>query len=98
MKNKVRLTENQLIKVITNIIEQSTDYSSDIDRPTSDREKDIKSLFGDKYSKYIPNDVIRYLRKNPSAVFERLFKIYGEDSYMYLDKAKSKLNKWLWKK
>lgn len=93
MKNKVRLTENQLIKVIERILEQSTDYSSDIDRPTSDREKDIKSLFGDKYSKYIPNDVIRYLRKNPSTVFERLYKIYGEESYTYLDKAKNKSSK-----
>jgi hypothetical protein len=93
MKNKVRLTENQLIKVIERILEQSTDYSSDIDRPTSDREKDIKSLFGDKYSKYIPNDVIRYLRKNPSTVFEKLYKIYGEESYTYLDKAKNKSNK-----
>lgn len=93
MKNKVRLTENQLIKIVSRIVEQSTDYSSDIDRPTSDRERDVKSIFGDKYSKYIPNDVIRYLRKNPTHVFERLYKIYGEEAYSYLDKAKNKLNR-----
>jgi hypothetical protein len=87
---KVVLTERNLMDLIKTILNES-DYSSDIERPTSDREKDIKSLFGDKYSKYIPNDVIRYLRKNPSAVFERLYKIYGEDSYMYLDKAKNKM-------
>ena len=87
---KVVLTERNLMDLIKAILNES-DYSSDIERPTSDREKDIKSLFGDKYSKYIPNDVIRYLRKNPSAVFERLYKIYGEDSYMYLDKAKNKM-------
>jgi hypothetical protein len=87
---KVILTESKLVDLIKTILNES-DYSSDIERPTSDREKDIKSLFGDKYSKYIPNDVIRYLRKNPSAIFERLYKIYGEESYMYLDKAKNKM-------
>ena len=87
---KVVLTERNLMDLIKTILNES-DYSSDIERPTSDREKDIKSLFGNKYSKYIPNDFIRYLRKNPSAVFERLYKIYGEDSYMYLDKAKNKM-------
>jgi hypothetical protein len=90
MKKTIRLNENDLVSLIETILEQ-TDYSSDTERPTSDREKDIKSLFGDKYSKYIPNDVIRYMRKNPSAVFERLYKIYGEESYTYLNKAKNKL-------
>jgi hypothetical protein len=90
MKKTIRLNESDLVNIIKVVLEQ-TDYSSDTDRPTSDREKDIKSLFGDKYSKYIPNDVIRYLRKNPKSVFERLYKIYGEESYTYLDNAKNKL-------
>jgi hypothetical protein len=90
MKKTIRLNESDLVNIIKVVLEQ-TDYSSDTDRPTSDREKDIKSLFGDKYSKYIPNDVIRYLRKNPKSVFERLYKIYGEESYTYLDNAKDKL-------
>ena len=64
------------------------DYSSDTDRPTSDRERQAKSLFGDKYGQYIPNDVIRYLRKNPSQFIKRLYQMYGDKIYDYLDKAK----------
>jgi hypothetical protein len=64
------------------------DYSSDTDRPTSDRERQAKSLFGDKYGQYIPNDVIRYLRKNPSQFIKRLYQMYGDKIYDYLDKVK----------
>ena len=31
------------------------------------------------------------MRKNPALIFERLFELYGEDAYMYLDKAKEKM-------
>ena len=67
------------------------DYSSDMNRPTQPKEKGVKTIFGDKYSRYIPNDVIRYMRKNPALIFERLFALYGEDAYVYLDKAKEKM-------
>jgi len=64
------------------------DYSSDIDRPTSDRERQAKSLFGDKYGSYIPNDVIRYIRKNPAQFIKRIYQMYGDKVYDYLDKVK----------
>ena len=94
MKKRVSITRDQLVEHIRksiskNLMEQ--DYSSDIDRPTQPREKGVKTIFGDKYSRYIPNDVIRYMRKNPALIFERLFDLYGEDAYMYLDKAKEKM-------
>ena len=94
MKKRVSITRDQLVEHIRksiskNLMEQ--DYSSDIDRPTQPREKGVKTIFGDKYSRYIPNDVIRYMRKNPALIFERLFELYGEDAYMYLDKAKEKM-------
>lgn len=94
MKKTVSITRDQLVEHIRksiskNLMEQ--DYSSDIDRPTQPREKGVKTIFGDKYSRYIPNDVIRYMRKNPALIFERLFELYGEDAYMYLDKAKEKM-------
>jgi hypothetical protein len=94
MKKRVSITRDQLVEHIRksiskNLMEQ--DYSTDIDRPTQPREKGVKTIFGDKYSRYIPNDVIRYMRKNPSLIFERLFELYGEDAYMYLDKAKEKM-------
>jgi hypothetical protein len=85
----IKLTQKDLTNIVKRVIEEQ-DYSSDIERPTSGREKEIKSIFGDKYSKYIPNDVIRYLRKNPSQVFERLYLIYGDKAYEYLDRVKSK--------
>jgi hypothetical protein len=85
----IKLTESDLTKIVKRVMKEQ-DYSSDIDRPTSDRERDVKTIFGDKYSKYVPNDVIRYMRKNPSQIFDRLYDIYGEKSYGYLDRAKSK--------
>lgn len=94
MKKRISITRDQLVEHIRksiskNLMEQ--DYSSDINRPTQPREKGVKTIFGDKYSRYIPNDVIRYMRKNPALIFERLFGLYGEDAYMYLDKAKEKM-------
>jgi hypothetical protein len=92
MKKVIKLTENDLTNIVKRVMKEQ-DYSSDIDRETSEREFDIKSMFGDKYGKYIPNDVIRYLRKNPAQVFQRLYNIYGEKSYEYLDKAKNRKSK-----
>ncbi len=75
-----------------NITVLEQDYSSDIERPTSDRERQAKSLFGDKYGAYIPNDVIRYIRKNPAQFIKKIYQMYGDRVYDYLDKAKSQSN------
>jgi hypothetical protein len=72
------------------VLEQ--DYSSDTERPTSDRERQVKSLFGDKYGQYIPNDVIRYIRKSPAQFIKKIYQMYGDKVYDYLDKAKSQSN------
>jgi hypothetical protein len=72
------------------VLEQ--DYSSDTERPTSDRERQVKSLFGDKYGQYIPNDVIRYIRKSPSQFIKKIYQMYGDKVYDYLDKAKRQSN------
>ena len=73
-----------------NVLEQ--DYSSDTERPTSDRERQAKSLFGDKYGAYIPNDVIRYIRKNPAQFIKKIYQMYGDKVYDYLDKVKGQSN------
>ena len=94
MKKRVSITRDQLVEHIRKSISKNLmegEYSSDVDRPTQPREKEVKNIFGSKYSNYIPNDVIRYMRKNPALIFERLFDIYGEDAYTYLDKAKEKM-------
>lgn len=90
MKKIVKLTESDLERIIKRVINEG-DYSVDIDRPTSGRERDVKSMFGDKYGSYIPNDVIRYLRKSPAQLFKKLYEIYGDKAYDYLDKAKNRM-------
>jgi hypothetical protein len=72
------------------VLEQ--DYSSDTERPTSDRERQVKSLFGDKYGQYIPNDVIRYIRKSPAQFIKKIYQMYGDKVYDYLDKVKRQSN------
>jgi hypothetical protein len=94
MNKRVSITRDQLVEHIRKSISKNLmegDYSTDVDRPTQPREKQIKSSFGPTYSNYLPNDVIRYMRKNPTEFFKKLFKIYGEDAYMYLDKAKEQM-------
>jgi len=90
-KQIVKLTEQDLTKIIGKILSEQ-DYMSDIERSTQPREKQIKDVFGKKYGRYIPNDVIRYMRKNPREIFARLYDIYGDMAYTYLDKAKNKEN------
>jgi hypothetical protein len=92
MKKIVKLSESDLENIIKRVISES-DYSTDVERPTSDRERQAKSLFGDKYGSYIPNDVIRYIRKNPAQFFKKIYEMYGDRAYDYLDKAKSRTNK-----
>ncbi len=50
------------------------------------REKEIESLFG-KYDAQIPPDVLRYMRKNPQLILDRMARIYGEKFIEYVDKA-----------
>ena len=92
MKKVIKLSESDLENIIKRVISES-DYSTDVERPTSDRERQAKSLFGDKYGSNIPNDVIRYIRKSPAQLFKRLYDMYGDKAYEYLDKAKSRTNK-----
>jgi hypothetical protein len=89
MKKIIKLTESDLENIVKRVISES-DYSTDIERPTSDRERQAKSLFGDKYGSYIPNDVIRYIRKNPAQFFKKIYEMYGDRAYEFLDKAKNK--------
>jgi len=93
MKKIIKLTRDDLVEHIKKSISKNlmeSDYSTDVDRPTQPREKQIKSAFGPKYSNYLPNDVIRNMRKNPSALFQNLFDIYGEKAFEYLEKARDK--------
>jgi len=93
MKKIIKLTRDNLVEQIRKSITSNlyeSDYSTDIERSTQPREKQIKSAFGPTYSNYLPNDVIRNMRKNPSALFQRLFDVYGEEAFRYLEKGRDK--------
>jgi len=93
MRKIPKLTRNELVEQIRKSISKNLyeqDYSADLERATQPREFQVKDIFGPTYSRYIPNDVIRYMRKNPAAIFQRLFDIYGEEAFTYLEKAKEK--------
>jgi hypothetical protein len=87
MKKIIKLKESEIAHLVKRVLEEQ-DYTADPERGTEPREKDIKSMFGKKYGPYIPNDVIRYLRKNPQQIFKKLYEIYGEKSFDYLNNAK----------
>lgn len=89
MKKIIKITESELTNIVKRVLNEQ-DFSTDVERSTQPREKDIKSLFGAKYGAYIPNDVLRYMRKNPKQMFARLYDIYGDMAYEYLDMAKNK--------
>ena len=89
MGKVVKLSESDLSKIIKKVISEH-DYSSYVTRQTSDRERQVKSIFGDKYGSYIPNDVLRYIRKNPAQFFKKIYEMYGDKAYDYLDNAKNK--------
>jgi hypothetical protein len=87
MRKTIKLTESDLTRIVKRVIKES-DFTVEPEIGTIPREKDIKSMFGQKYGAYIPMDVLRYMRKNPALIFKRLYDIYGDKSYDYLDKAK----------
>jgi hypothetical protein len=56
--------------------------------PMTPREFDAMDVFG-KYADLVPADVLRYMRKNPQMIVKRLYKMYGEKLYDYIEDAKS---------
>jgi len=90
MKKIIKLTESDLEKIVKRVVKESGDYSVEPGIPTLPREKDVRGVFGQKYGAYIPNDVLRYMRKSPARIFERLYELYGERAFEYLNKAKEK--------
>lgn len=88
---KIIITENELINIIKKISESLSEQEFSLQpyKHEYPREKGIKDIFG-KYTEQVPNDVIRYIRKNPKLIFDRLFFEYGDKAYEYLDKAKDK--------
>jgi hypothetical protein len=96
MKKIIRLTESDLTRIVKRIItENDEEFDSEIGKPEftvephvkmQPREKEIESLFG-KYDEQIPADILRYMRKNPQLIMNRLAKVYGSKFLDYAEKA-----------
>jgi hypothetical protein len=89
---KIILTESEITKIVRKSIQNKLNedkFSVEPEVSRQPRERDIDSLFG-KYTYHVPDDVIRYMRKNPSLIVKRLLDIYGEDKLMnYVDMARN---------
>ena len=96
MKKIIRLTESDLTKLVKKIIvENDEEFDNEIGKPEfsvephvkkQPREKEIEGLFG-KYDEQISADILRYMRKNPQLIMNRLAKIYGKKFLDYAEKA-----------
>jgi len=89
---KIILTESEITKIVRKSIQNKLNedkFSVEPEILRRPRERDIDNLFG-KYTYHVPDDVIRYMRKNPALIVKRLLDIYGEDKLMnYVDMARN---------
>ena len=87
MKKIVRITEEQINRIVSKTMSEQFEMGDTTPRrdykPTP-REKQVKGVFG-SYSEDIPPTVIRYMRKNPDKIVKRLYDIYGESIYDWID-------------
>ena len=94
MKKVVRIDENQLIDIIQKVIEEQDEETFTVEPHVGKipREKQLQNMFGG-YNNQIPNDILRYMRKNPQLIMNRLAKIYGDNFLKYAEKAHKNANK-----
>ena len=74
---KIKLSEEQIARIVSTQVNESEDYSVDKERKTSPTEKSIRDVFG-SYGVHLTNDLIRYIRKNPSLIVKRLKELYPD--------------------
>ena len=85
MKKKIRISESEIKratrrKLMENYLDEQhemRDTYSRKDYKSSPREQGVRNVFG-KYGEEIPPSVLRYMRKNPTAIVNRLYKLYGD--------------------
>ena len=88
MKKKVKIYENEIKratrrKLMENYLDEQhemRDTYSRKDYRSSPKEQGVRNVFG-KYGEEIPPSVLRYMRKNPTAIIKRLYKLYGNEIF-----------------
>ena len=76
---KISIKESELRSVIQEILGSSFDLTP--------QETKLKQVFG-RYEPEVSDDVIRYMRKNPRLIIQRLIDIYGEKFFTMVDREK----------
>ena len=86
---KLVVTESQLTKIIQKAVEKKLneditgEFSVEPNVSKTPRETELENLFG-SYSGEIPADIVRYMRKNPRLIMQRLYDMYGDKMYDYM--------------
>lgn len=97
MKKVVRLNENQLTELIEKIVKESEEdffdeFTIEPHVGKQPREKEIEAMFG-RYEEQIPNDILRYMRKNPQLIMDKMARIYGDEFINYAKRSYDKFKK-----
>lgn len=86
MKKIIKITESQINRIVNKTLNEDYEMSGAVSRrnfkPTS-RELEIKGAFG-SYGEDVPPIVLRYIRKNPKSVIQKLYDIYGDRMFDYI--------------
>jgi hypothetical protein len=92
-ENMDQVFDFMMNKTKNNIGESNEDkFSIEPDVEKTPREYQLYTVFG-KYSEQIPNDVLRYMRKNPQFIVDTLYIQYGNEIIERLKKSKKKFKK-----
>ena len=90
---KVTLSEGDLKNILRKSLKKTlldSDIAVEPHVPETRRETGLKNVFG-SYSSEIPNDVLRYMRKNPRLIIKRLMELYGEKFFDYVGEVSSEV-------
>jgi len=100
MKKKVRIYESEIKRAVRrglmeNIAEnwEMKDTVNPSQYTASPREKEIVGVFGE-YGEAIPENVLRYMRKNPKAIIKRLYDVYGQQMFDYISEYSNNENEY----
>ncbi len=86
MKKIVRITERQINRIVNKTLNEQfemKDATPRRDFKPNPRERQLKDVFG-SYGEDVPPVVLRYMRKNPKAIIQKLYDIYGDKMFDYI--------------